>query len=103
MGNYHSAGFIPTVSQGELDILLAAHERLLQGRPGGKRISFRFANLSGLDFAGRNLAEADFSGSSFEGAKLTNAILDRANLFGCDIARLGFARRQPETRRHAWC
>jgi hypothetical protein len=79
------AGALSRLSQGELDLLIAGHERLLEGKPGGKRLCLPFYNLDGLDFSGRNLAEADFSGSHFQNGKLAKAVLDRANLFGCDM------------------
>ena len=80
-----SAGALSRLSQGELDLLIAAHERLLEGKPGGKRLCLPMFNLSNLDLSGRNLAEADFSGSHFQNAQLAKVTLDRANLFGCDM------------------
>ena len=49
------------LTQSELDMMMAAHERFLSGKPGGKRAALRFLNLTGLDFSGRNLADADLS------------------------------------------
>lgn len=57
------------MSQGELDVMLDAHERLMDGRPGGRRAVLSFANLSGLDISGRNLMEADLSGALLEATK----------------------------------
>ena len=37
------------LSQGELDMLLTAHERFITGKPGGKRASLKFVDLSNLD------------------------------------------------------
>src|ERR1700761_8750793 len=78
------------MTQGELDCTLEAHERLVEGRPGGRRAVLSFANLSGLDLSGRNLSEADLSGAVLEGAKAMKANFERANLFGSDLRRADF-------------
>jgi len=75
------------LSQGELDLMVSAHERFIEGRPGGKRASLRFVDLSGLDLTDRNLSDADLSGSVFDNCKMARAKLERASLFGCDLKR----------------
>jgi len=75
------------LSQGELDLIVSAHERFIEGRPGGKRASLRFVDLTGLDLSDRNLSDADLSGSVFDNCKMARAKLERANLFGCDLKR----------------
>ncbi|MFY8140997.1 MAG: pentapeptide repeat-containing protein, partial [Caulobacter sp.] len=47
------------LTQAELDLMVAAHERFLTGKPGGKRASLRFLDLSRLDLATRDLTDAD--------------------------------------------
>ncbi|MDB5439634.1 MAG: pentapeptide repeat protein, partial [Caulobacteraceae bacterium] len=49
------------VTQAELDLLIDAHERLMAGKPSGRRLSLKFCDLSGLNLAGRNLSDADLS------------------------------------------
>jgi uncharacterized protein YjbI with pentapeptide repeats len=73
------------LSAGEIEMILTAHDKLISGRPGGKRASLKFIDLTKVRLAGRNLAEADLSGSVLDGADLSNCNLERANLFGCDL------------------
>ncbi|MES2034404.1 MAG: pentapeptide repeat-containing protein [Pseudomonadota bacterium] len=80
------------LSQGELDLMVAAHERFLAGKPGGKRASLRFLDLSLLSLVGRNLTDADLSASIFDGARMGGVILERANLFGCDLRKADLRR-----------
>ena len=75
------------LTQAELDLVITAHERFVAGKPGGKRASLRFANLSGLDLSNRNLTEIDLSASILDGTRLIRARLERANLFGCDMRK----------------
>ena len=67
------------LTQGELDLMVAAHERFLGGKPGGKRASLRFMNLSGLDLCGRNLSDADLSASVLDGTRLIRANIRRGS------------------------
>lgn len=39
------------LSQAELDMIVAAHEKFVSGKQGGRRASFRFVQLSGLDLS----------------------------------------------------
>ena len=52
------------LSQGDLDLFVAAHQRFVEGRAGGRRLSLKFVDLTGLNLAGRMLDDADLSGSS---------------------------------------
>ncbi len=75
------------LTQGDLDLVISAHERFVQGRPGGKRASLRCVDLSGLDLSNRDLSDADLSGSTFDNCRMVGVRLERANLFGCDLRR----------------
>ena len=68
-------------------MMITAHERFLSGKPGGKRASLRFLDLTRLDLAGRNLTDADLSASILDGARMIRTNLERANLFGCDLRK----------------
>ena len=58
------------LTQKEVSQAVARHEMLYSGRVGGARASFAFCDLSGLDLAGRNLADADFTGAVMEECNL---------------------------------
>ncbi|HMP62582.1 MAG TPA: pentapeptide repeat-containing protein, partial [Phenylobacterium sp.] len=58
------------LSAGELDMVLAAHERFVGGRPGGKLAALKFIDFSGMGLSGRDLRGADLSASIFNGAEL---------------------------------
>ena len=73
------------LSQAELDVICARHDRLFQARPGGARAVFAWMDLSGLSLRGRNLSDADFAAASLEGCDLTGCRLDNANFFGADL------------------
>ncbi|RYG07036.1 MAG: pentapeptide repeat-containing protein, partial [Caulobacteraceae bacterium] len=73
------------LTQAELDLVCARHDRLFQARPGGARAVFAWMDLSGLSLKGRNLADADFAAACLEGCDLTGAKLDNANFFGADM------------------
>src|SRR6478672_7707098 len=78
------------VSAYELPGILAAHAAFLLRRPGGRRASLKFRDLSGLDLTACRLAEADLSGAVLRGCKLGHANLRGANLFGADLTRVDF-------------
>ena len=78
------------LSQGDLDMFVAAHERLVEGRPGGRRLMLKFVDLNGLDLSGRNLTEADFTGCALENAKLVGARMNGAVLFCADLRGADF-------------
>ena len=68
-------------------MIVAAHERFVSGRPGGKRASLRYVDISDCVLSGRNLADADISASILDGGKLVGTKLDRATLFGSDLRK----------------
>jgi uncharacterized protein YjbI with pentapeptide repeats len=78
------------LGQGDLDMFIAAHERLVEGRPGGRRLALKFVDLNGLDLSGRNLAEADFTGCALENARLVGARMNGAVLFCADLRGADF-------------
>src|SRR6185437_7781908 len=53
----------PTLTQAELNGVMASHERYVLGR-GGLRAQLGHKVLDGLNLANRNLMEADFAGAS---------------------------------------
>jgi uncharacterized protein YjbI with pentapeptide repeats len=79
------------LTQKDVSAVAARHEMLYSGRIGGARAVFAFCDLSGLDLAGRNLADADFTGCILEEANLQGAKLDAASFFGADLRRANLA------------
>src|SRR5689334_25083416 len=75
------------LSQKDVSAAAARHEMLYSGRLGGARAVFAFCDLSGLDLAGRNLADADFTGAIVEEANFEGSKLDSASFFGADLRR----------------
>lgn len=73
------------LSQAEVDLICARHDRLFAARPGGARAVFSWMDLTGLSLKGRNLADADFSAACLVGCDLSGAKLDNANFFGSDM------------------
>lgn len=73
-----------TLSQQELNPILAAHERFVAYQ-GGKRAQLTHKGLDGLNLANRVLSEADFSGSSLVGATFYGSNLQRASLYCADL------------------
>ena len=69
----------------------ARHEMLYAGRMGGARAVFAFCDLSGLDLAGRNLADADFTGAILEECNFAGARLESASFFSADLRRANLA------------
>ena len=60
---------IRRLTQLDADLICAKHERLWASKPGGARAVFAWADLSGLDFSRRNLADAEFTGAILEGVR----------------------------------
>src|SRR3990167_5143282 len=73
------------LTQAELDLVCARHDRLFQARPGGARAVFAWLDISFLSLKGRNLADADFAAACLEGCDLTGACLRGADLSGADL------------------
>jgi uncharacterized protein YjbI with pentapeptide repeats len=71
-------------TQADLTPILVDHGRYAVSK-GGRRAVLTHADLSGLNLAGRNLAEADFSGASLVGASLGRTNLERASLYCADL------------------
>src|SRR5512143_1784901 len=85
---------ITKLTQKEVSATAARHEMLYSGRLGGARACFTFCDLSGLDLAGRNLADADFTGAILAETDLSGARLDAASFFGADLRRANLANAQ---------
>src|SRR5438876_11115809 len=73
------------LSQQEVDLVCARHDRLWTGKPGGERAVLAWADLTGLCLSNRNLCDADLTGAILAGVDFSNTKLDRANLFGADL------------------
>jgi uncharacterized protein YjbI with pentapeptide repeats len=72
-------------TEAEFSHMLQQHKAFFDRLPGGRRASLKFGDMSGLDLAGRCLAEADLSGAKLRNANLRGADLRGANLFGADL------------------
>ncbi|WP_306817995.1 pentapeptide repeat-containing protein [Blautia producta] len=70
------------MKQEELQEILDAHKKWINGKDGGAR-----ANLIGADLSGADLRRADLSGADLSGADLRRADLRRADLIGADLRR----------------
>ena len=73
------------LTQSEVDVICARHEKLWQARPGGARAVFSYCDLSGLSFRGRQLCDADLTGAIAQGCDFGGARLDNATLFAADL------------------
>jgi uncharacterized protein YjbI with pentapeptide repeats len=73
------------LTQYEVDVICAKHDRLWAARLGGARAVFAFCDLSGLSVTGRNLCDADFTGAQLVGCDMRKAKLDNANMYGADM------------------
>ena len=78
------------IHQREADLLVAAHERFVARKPGGKRLVLRFAILEGLDLCARDLTDADLTGSTLTGSRFDRTRLARTCLFGADLQACSF-------------
>src|SRR5581483_11997420 len=83
----HRRTSLTKYSQKQALAAVARHEMLHAGRMGGGRAVFAFCDLSGLDLAGRNLADADFTGAILEETNLAGSQLDSTSFFGADLRR----------------
>ncbi len=73
------------LTQNDVDVICARHDRLWSARMGGARATFTWKDISGLNLSGRNLCDADFTGAIMHEVNLRGAKLDNASLFGADI------------------
>ncbi|HWW25492.1 MAG TPA: pentapeptide repeat-containing protein, partial [Caulobacter sp.] len=73
------------LTQHDVDVICARHDRLWSARMGGARAVFAFCDLSGLSVTGRNLCDADFTGALMVGCDLRKTKLDNANMYGADL------------------
>ncbi len=67
------ASNLERVTQRELDDAIKKHELFLKGVHGGARASFKFRDLSQLDFRKADLSQADFTGSVLAGTNFMSA------------------------------
>src|SRR6201990_2247674 len=73
------------LSQAEVDLICAKHDRLWAARPGGARAVFSWCDLSGLNLSNRNLSDADFTGAILSDCRFQGARLDHATLYCADL------------------
>lgn len=73
------------LTQYDVDVICAKHDRLWSARMGGARAVFAFCDISGLSMAGRNLCDADFTGAIMVGCDFRKTKLDNANCYGADM------------------
>jgi uncharacterized protein YjbI with pentapeptide repeats len=78
------------LTQQEVDIICARHDRLFSARMGGARAVFAWCEMHGLDLSARNLCDADFTGAYLVGCKLVGTKLDNASFFGADMQGSNF-------------
>ena len=72
------------MKQEELQKILEAHGKWINGEYGGARANLRGADLRGADLRGANLSDANLRGANLRGANLSDANLSDANLdFSC--------------------
>ena len=75
------------IGQREIDEIIKRNELYQAARPGGQRAVLSYRDLTGLNLAGRNLADADLTAAYLCDANLAGANLNNAILFGCNLAR----------------
>ena len=73
------------MKQEELQKILEAHGKWINGEYGGARANLRGANLRGADLSDANLSDANLSDANLRGADLRGANLRGANLRGADL------------------
>ncbi|MCH2396356.1 pentapeptide repeat-containing protein, partial [Oceanibaculum sp.] len=69
---------------------LSLHERLLSGRPGGRRALLSGFRLEATDFSTRDLRESDFTGAALAGSLFRRTKLQFANFYAADLRRTNF-------------
>src|SRR5215469_3295442 len=80
------------LTQAEVDLICAKHDRLWAARPGGARAVFSWCDLSGLDLSGRDLTGAVLSDCRMKGARLDHATLYCADLQHADLTEASLKR-----------
>lgn len=73
------------LSQEQLDRLIVAHQKFLDGQSGGARAILRNIQCPELDLGGRRLSDADFTGADVRGAVLLNAVAERVSFYCADL------------------
>lgn len=73
------------LSQEQLDRLIVAHQKFLDGQSGGARAILRNIQCAELDLGGRRLSDADFTGADVRGAVLLNAVAERVSFYCADL------------------
>ena len=71
------------LSQQDVELICARHDRLFSARMGGARAVFAFHDLTGMDLSGRNLSDADFTGAILNDARLVAAGVTRV-VYACE-------------------
>jgi uncharacterized protein YjbI with pentapeptide repeats len=79
------ASNLERVTQRELDEAIKKHELFIRGVRGGVRASFKFRDLSQLDFRKADLSQADFTGSVLTGANMSAGVFKGVSFFSCDM------------------
>ena len=69
-----------TMTQNELNAILKAHKKWINGEEGGRRADLWSVNFQGADLRGADLQDADLWGADLQDANLRGA-----NLRGADI------------------
>ncbi|HZD24782.1 MAG TPA: pentapeptide repeat-containing protein [Alphaproteobacteria bacterium] len=77
---------LKSITRQELQEILNAHQDYVERRPGGRRASFLFHDLSDKILSNYALVEADFTGARLHRARLENCDLRLANFFGADLS-----------------
>ena len=75
------------IGQAELDKIVRQHGMFQACRVGGRRALLSYADMTGLDLRGKNLAGADLAGALLIDANLAGSDFSNANLSGCDLSR----------------
>src|SRR3569623_1585082 len=73
------------LTQAEVDLICAKHDRLWAARPGGARAVFSWCDLSGLNLSNRNLNDADLTGAILADCRMKGTRLDHATLYCADL------------------
>ena len=69
-----------TMTQNELNAILKAHKKWINGEEGGRRSALHGTDIRGTDLMGKDLRGADLRGADLRGADLRGANLRGANL-----------------------